>query len=150
MQTASTSPTFEGLLYGRMGHHLTKKIICCPHGDAKFVRFVNKIAHNNSNAIKVSYSENGLDKLIVETKEIPKLNFLEMIFSIVSKAQLKALRMRKQGKIESFIYQINEIEYDSLKKDYPFIGKKQLTKFAENVKSSAPDEAQNFLKKFFR
>ena len=51
MQTASTSPAFEGLLYGRMGHHLTKKIICCPHGDAKFVRFVNKIAHNNPNAI---------------------------------------------------------------------------------------------------
>lgn len=139
---------FKGLLYGRMGNHITKGIICCPHGDGKFVRVINQIGKKNPEALKISYSQDGLDKLLIETKEMPKLNLLETIFFIASKEQLKAMRLRKQGKIESFIFKLNEIEYKNLKQDYPFIAQKQLKQFAEVVKAAAPDEMQEFLKKF--
>ena len=41
--------SFKGVLYGKTGNHLTKGIIYCPHGDNKFVRFVNSIGENSTN-----------------------------------------------------------------------------------------------------
>lgn len=138
--------SFSGILYGKIGNRLTKGIVCCPHGDNKFVRFVN---HIGKDAIKISCTNDGLDKILIETKEIPKINILEKIFFRVDKLQNKALRLRKSGKIDSFIFKLNELEFRSLKQDYPFITNKQLKLFAQIVKNAAPQEMQNFLDKFF-
>lgn len=139
---------FNGMLYGKMGSHITKGIMCCPHGDGKFVRFITKIGSENPDSIKVSYLKDGLDKLVIETKEIPKLNLFEKIFYRVTKSQKKAIKMRESGKIESFIFKMNELEYKNLKKSYPFITSKQLKKFKQIVKLSAPADIQQNLNYF--
>lgn len=153
MQTDYTNNTsFSGILYGKMGTHLTKGIVCCPHGDGKFVRFINSVCKSApppNCRLKVSCVSDGLDKIIIETDEIPKLNFLEKIFYRVDKSQKKAVKLRKEGKIQNFVYKLNELEYLNLRKSYPFITTKQLKKFGENIKSAAPEELQEFLNKFF-
>lgn len=144
--------SFKGILYGKTRNHLTKGIICCPHGDNKFVRFVNSIGENSTNIkekIKVTCSSDGLDKILIETKEIPKLSFWEQIFFRVDKLQNKAIKWRKEGKIDSFVFKLNELEYVNLRDNYPYLPKKQLRKFANVVKSAAPDEMQKFLNNFF-
>lgn len=140
---------FTGLLYGKMGNHLTKGIICCPHGDAKFVKTVNKIAETNPSALKISIDNTTSNKILIETKELPQLSLFEKILYRVDKSQRKALELRKRGKIDSFVYKINEFEYNKLKTDYIFISKKTLDKFSENIKKAAPQELQEYLKHFF-
>lgn len=63
--------------------------------------------------------------------------------------QNKAIKWRKEGKIDSFVFKLNELEYKNLRDDYPYLPKKQLRKFANFVKSAAPDEMQKFLNNFF-
>lgn len=143
--------SFTGILYGKMGNHLTQGIVCCPHGDGKFVRFVNTICKSApppNNQIKVSCSSDGLDKIIIETDRIPELNLLEKILYRVDKMQKKAVKLRKEGKIQKFIFKLNELEYMNLRKSYPFITNKELKQFGKNIKAAAPDELQDFLKKF--
>lgn len=146
---------FSGLLYGKIGVHKTKPILCCPHGDAKFIKFINKIAENGQEqnaltTINVSFSDKGLNKIIIETDNLPKLNLLEKILYNANKLQIKALKMRKEGKISSFVYQLNELEYKNLKENYLFISNKQLNKFAEIIKKYSPQEVQIFLASFFK
>ena len=136
--------SFKGILYGKTGNHLTKGIICCPHGDS-----IGENSTNIKEKIKVTCSSDGLDKILIETKKIPKLSFWEQIFFRVDKLQNKAIKWRKEGKIDSFVFKLNELEYKNLRDDYPYLPKKQLRKFANVVKSAAPDEMQKFLNNFF-
>lgn len=101
-----------------------------------------------NNQIKVSCSSDGLDKIIIETDRIPELNLLEKILYRVDKMQKKAVKLRKEGKIQKFIFKLNELEYMNLRKNYPFITNKELKQFGKNIKAAAPDELQDFLKKF--
>lgn len=142
---------FCGSLYGKIGNHKTKAIHCCPNGDAKFVKFINKLGKDSSfsNKIKISYSNEGLKKILIETEEIPKINIFEKVFFNTDKAQGKALKLRRKGVISSFIYQLNELEFKHLKDDYLFISQKQLNKFSELIKNNSPKSLQNFLKEFF-
>ena len=143
--------SFTGILYGKMGNHLTQGIVCCPHGDGKFVRFVNTICKSApppNNQIKVSCSSDGLDKIIIETDRIPELNLLEKVLYRVDKMQKKAVKLRKEGKIQKFIFKLNELEYMNLRKSYPFITNKELKQFGKNIKAEAPDELKDYLKKF--
>ena len=145
------NPQFCGLLYGKIGNHKTKPILCCPNGDAKFVKFINKLGNDESfsNKIKISYSDKGLKKIFIETEELPKINIFEKIFFNATKIQSKALKMRQKGVISSFIYQFNELEFKHLKEDYLFITKKQLNKFSEIIKKNSPKNIQEFLDEFF-
>jgi len=134
-----------------MGNHLTKGILCCPHGDAKFIRTVNRLISESPESVKISFEpRTALTKnLIIETKELPKLNLLECILYRVDSSQRKALRMRKEGKINSFVYKINEFEYNHLKKAYSFISKKTLKMFEDNVRKAASFDVNQNLKEFF-
>lgn len=145
------NPQFSGLLYGKIGNHTTKPILCCPNGDAKFVKFINKLCNDesSSNKIKISYSDKGLKKIFIETAELPKINIFEKIFFNTNKIQSKALKMREKGVISSFIYQFNELEFKHLKEEYLFITQKQLNKFSEFIKNNSPKEFQKFLEEFF-
>lgn len=148
MQTDNIN--FTGLLYGKAGQHLTKGIYCCKHGDAKFVRTFNRIAAKNPEAIKISAGDTLLKKAItIETTGIPKLSLLEKIIYLANPLQGKAVKMRKQGKLQSFVYRIDETEFDFLRCNYPFILPNTLKKFTENVKKLAPDDIQDYLKHFF-
>lgn len=142
---------FCGSLYGKIGKHNTKAIHCCPHGDAKFVKFINKLGQDSSfsNKIKISYSNEGLKKILIETEEIPKVNVFEKFFFNTDKMQEKALKLRQKGIISSFIYQLNELEFRHLKDDYLFISKKQLNKFSELIRNNSPQNIQDFLTEFF-
>lgn len=152
MKTVGNNTTnFTGLLYGKIGNHTTKPILCCPHGDAKFVRFINKISETKThNPIKIEFSDQGLTKLIVETEDFPKLNFMEKLLYNTNKLQTKALKMRKNGIIQRFIYQLNELEFKNLKEDYLFISKKQINKFIKVIKNHTPQDKLNFIEKFFK
>ena len=68
------NPQFCGLLYGKIGNHKTKPILCCPNGDAKFVKFINKLGNHESfsNKIKISYSDKGLKKYLLKQKNYLK------------------------------------------------------------------------------
>ncbi len=107
---------FSGSLYSHFGHHISKPIHCCKHGDWKFVEFINEIASKNVDSFDISIKEK--DKtLIVHTKELPELSLKEKICFIVTPIQNKALTMRKQGKIDYFTYKISEKEYQKIKKE---------------------------------
>ena len=93
---------FAGNLYSHLGRHVTKPIHCCKHGDWKFINFINEIAMKNSE---------------VKTKEFPELSLREKICFIVTPIQNKAINMRKNGRIDSFTYQLSEKEYQNLKKE---------------------------------
>ena len=147
MQTQKIN--FTGNLYGRIGNHLTKPILCCPHGDAKFIKTINKIAQTNPQSLKITMDTSTSNKLLIETSDLPELNLFEKIFYRVSKAQRKAIAKRKAGVIDSFIYKINEFEYNHIKTDYTFIRKKTLKNFEDNIKAIAPKELQEKLKEFF-
>jgi len=147
MQTNNVN--FTGMLYGKMGSHLTKGILCCVNGDAKFVRTVNKIAKTNPKALKISTDNFTTTKLIIESDETPTLSLFERLFYKVNKTQSKAIKMKQAGKIQGFIYKINEIEYSRLKKDYMFITKKTLREFEENLRKLTPQENKNDLRSFF-
>lgn len=148
MQTDNIN--FTGILYGKAGKHLTKGIYCCKHGDAKFVRTLNRIAASNPEEIKVSVGDTLLKKAItIETTAIPELSLFEKIIYLANPLQGKAIKMRKQGKLESFVYKIDETEYDFLRCNYPFILPKTLKTFAANIKKIAPPDAQDYLKQFF-
>lgn len=146
------NPQFSGLLYGKIGNHKTKPILCCPNGDAKFVKFINKLGNEESlsNKIKISYSDKGLKKIFIETKEFPNVNIFEKIFFNATKIQSKALKMRQKGVISSFIYQFNELEFKHLKENYLFITKKQLNKFSEIIKNNSSENMKKFLNEFFK
>ena len=106
---------FSGSLYSHLGHHKSKPIHCCKHGDWKFIEFVNELASKNADLFDVSIKEK--DKAIeVNTKELPNLSLKEKICFIVTPIQNKAINMRKQGKIDYFTYKINETEYQKIKK----------------------------------
>lgn len=141
--------SFTGILYCIKGNHLTKGIVCCPHGDRKFVKFVNKIAKEKPDELRISTDSDGLTKILVTTKEYPQLSFAEKILMRVDKLQQKALKEREQGKISGFIYKLNKLEYQNLRRNYPFISSKTLDKFEENIKKLAPKEVKDFINQFF-
>ncbi len=142
---------FTGFLYGRMGNHLTKGILCCPHGDAKFIRTVNRLVLENPDSVKILFEPRAhfTKNLVIETKELPKVNLFEYIFYRIESSQRKALKMRKEGKIDSFVYKINEFEYNHLKKAYSFISKKTFKTFEDNIRKIATLDEANYLKEFF-
>lgn len=142
--------SFNGLLYGRIGNHLTKSILCCPHGDSKFVKFITDIGESKPNSLKINTNNTGLYKIIIETEQIPKVNIFEKLFFRISKHQAKALQMRKEGKISSLIFQLNELEFQQLKNDYPFIKDKTINKFIQIIRKSLPSDKKNFLDEFFK
>lgn len=147
MQTDNVN--FTGMLYGKMGNHLTKGILCCVNGDAKFVRTINRIAKTNPDALKISLDNFYTSKLIIETNETPELSLFEKLFYRVTRGQSKAIKMKKEGRIQSFVYKINEIEYANMKKYYMFITKKTLREFEENIRKLTPPEKQKDLRSFF-
>ena len=143
------SISFSGTLYGKARNHLTKGILCCPHGDAKFIRTFNKIVKTNPSSLSINIDNTTSDKILIETKEIPEISLFEKIFYRTDKLQKKAIKMRKAGIIDSFLYKINEFEYKHIKKDYSFISKKTLKDFEQNLLKIAPEEFKNFLVNFF-
>lgn len=144
--------SFNGRLYGVIGNHRTKPIICCSHGDRKFIKFFNNVAEEHPENLKISYLKEEISrysKILVETTECPKLSLAEIIFAGIKKSQRKAIKMRNDNRIHSLIYQINEMEYDNMRTKYPFISKKELNKFETNIKKLAPENIREFLNKFF-
>ena len=141
--------SFNGILYCKMGSHVSKGISCCQKGDAKFIKTFNKIAKNNPENLKIDFLENNTKKILVETSETPKLNIFEKLFYIVNSLQNKAIKLKKKGIITSFTYQLSELEFKNIKNDYPYIFKTTLKEFEENVKKLAPKNTGDFLEKFF-
>ena len=142
--------SFTGTLYGRIGkNRKTKGIICCPHGDRKFIKFINKLAEENPKALKISALDEGTPKLVIETKAIPKISPLEMIAIRMDKFQKKAMRLRKQNKITSFIYEFRQNDYLNMRRRYPFISTETLDKFEENIQRLAPANLKSFFTRFF-
>lgn len=141
--------TFTGKLYGKMGTRRTKGIVCCPHGDCKFIKFVNKIAEENPNALSIKGKDNEPPVLVVETKKIPKFSPMEMLIIRVDKLQKKALRLRKENKIQSFEYEFTKYDYINMRRRYPFISSETLDKFETNIKRLAPENLKEFFIKFF-
>lgn len=142
--------SFNGNLYGRMGNHVTKSILCCPHGDSKFVKFIAELGKTKPDSLKISTSNQGLYKIIIETDQVPHLNPFEKIFYRLSKLQTKALNLRNEGKISSLIFQLNELEYRNLRDNYLYISTKTLDKFANTIRKNLPKEMKPFLDEFFK
>ena len=114
-------------------------------------KYLNRMNdHYDSSVILTDkvFTKEESDKIIIETDRIPELNLLEKILYRVDKMQKKAVKLRKEGKIQKFIFKLNELEYMNLRKSYPFITNKELKQFGKNIKAAAPDELQDFLKKF--
>ncbi len=141
---------FKGLLYCQMGTHKTKGIFCCSHGDAKFVKYINKLAQEGlKDKVSIDFDNNGLKKILINTKDFPNINWFEKIFFNLEKLQKKAIKKIEHKKMQSFTYKINELEFYTLSKDYWFISNKQINKFIQNIKSITPPEKQDFINSFF-
>lgn len=125
---------FNGRLYSQIGNHLTKPIYCCHHGDKKFIRYINEIAAKNINSFEVKISNSMSKSFEVKTSKIPKLTFWEKLRFIVTPIQNKALKMREQGKIKSFIYKISEAEYQKIKREAGSALKHELKIFEQNIR----------------
>ena len=95
------SPSFNGILYCNFGSHISKGINCCPHGDAKFIKTINKIVKENPDDLKISLAEKFSKKLIIETSQTPEVNLFERLFYIVDKYQSKAIKRKLEGKIKN-------------------------------------------------
>ncbi len=135
MNIQNQNVNFNGRLYSKIGNHITKPIYCCPHGDKKFIRYINEIASKNSDTFNVNINNSIIDKSIsVTTKEIPNLSLREKICFIVTPIQNKAINMRKSGKISDFTYKITEKEYQNIKKSAGYKLKKELKAFENNLR----------------
>lgn len=108
---------FTGSLYSHIGHHVTKPIHCCKHGDWKFINFINEIAMQNLDSFTVSAKGFPKKSIEVQTKEFPELSLREKTCFIVTPIQNKAINMRKNGRIDSLTYRISEKEYQTLKEE---------------------------------
>lgn len=141
---------FKGILYCQLGNHKTKGLFCCSHGDAKFVKYINKLAKNGiENNISIDFDNNGLKKILINTKKFPNINWFEKIFFNLEKLQKKTLKKIKHNKMQSYTYKLNELEFYTLSDDYWFISKKQLKNFIQIIKSITPQEKQQFVDDFF-
>lgn len=147
METCNIS--FSGMLYGRLGNRKTKGIVCCAHGDRKFIKFVNKLAEEKPDTLKISAKEDSNPKLIIETKEIPYISPIERLAIRLDKMQRKALKLRAENKITALIYEFRQNEYLNMRRRYPFISQKTLDKFEENIQKLAPENLKSFFTKFF-
>ena len=128
---------FAGNLYSHLGRHVTKPIHCCKHGDWKFINFINEIAMKNSDSFTVNAKGFPKKSIEVKTKEFPELSLREKICFIVTPIQNKAINMRKNGRIDSFTYQLSEKEYQNLKKEarQSIFFSKKLCKTLENFEN---------------
>lgn len=144
---------FAGSLYSHIGHHVTKPIHCCKHGDWKFVNFINEIAMQNPDSFTVNAKAFPKKAIEVNTKSFPKLSLREKICFIVTPIQNKAINMRKNGKIDSFTYQLSEKEYQSIKKEAHqsiFFSKKlrkTLENFENHLRTKIPEAESASLEK---
>lgn len=134
MDIKNHNVSFNGKLYSKIGNHLTKPIYCCHHGDKKFIRYINEIALKSSDTFNLKVNSNIDKTLEVSTKEIPELSLFEKISFIVTPIQNKALRMRKEGRIENFTYKISEAEYQNIKKSAGSKLRNELKIFENNLR----------------
>lgn len=91
---------FKGLLYGSSLRHVTKPVLCCHHGDAKFVRMFNNSAKKSpktflENSSVSFYKKEGVTFIKIKTKEIPRFNFFEKLFFDISPHQQKLIKKKK-------------------------------------------------------
>lgn len=151
----NNSISFSGLLYAKNIHHTSKPIICCHHGDAKFVKLLSEASKKNSQTffdknIFSFYEKEGVIYVKIETKEIPTFNFFEKFLFNISSLQKKALESRKNNLFTELVFHLNKFEYEYLKENYLFISKKQLKLFEnfliKNAKESEKELAEYFFK----
>lgn len=140
MEINNQNLSFQGRLYAHLGHHVSKPIHCCKHGDKKFIRFLNEIATKNQDSFKVRITDDLCKHLEVETKEAPHLTLLEKIMFLVSPLQNKVLKMREEGKIDYFTYRISEVEYQNIKKRAPKKLRNELHTFEEYMRQKFSKE----------
>ena len=140
---------FTGMLYGNMGTHRTRGIVCCAHGDRKFIKFINKLAAEQPDSFTINGKNGDIPKLIIETEKIPQISPLERFVIKMDKLQKKAFKLRKENKITSFTYEFRKDEYRNLRMRYPFISAKTLDTFEDNIKHYCAAELREFFNKFF-
>ncbi len=149
----NNSISFNGLLYAKNPRHITQPIMCCRHGDAKFVKLVNEASKKNSgdffrNNAFTFYDKDGVLYIRIRTKEIPTFNFFEKFFFDISTPQKKALQKRKEGVYDEFVFHLSKFDYEYLKENYIYITNKQLKYFEtfilQNVRSADRKLAESF------
>ena len=113
--TGKPFTNFTGSLTCHMGHHTSKPIYCCKHGDRKLIQFINEIAKDNLNSFEIKPYIFPDKHLEIITNQLPKLSIKEKLCFLVTPIQNKALKMRNNGKIDYFSYRINETEYQKMK-----------------------------------
>ena len=147
------SINFQGYLYARNAH-TTKPIVCCHHGDAKFIKLLNNSSKKN---LKIFFENNtlslhekeGISYIKIKTKEIPAFNLFEKFIFNISSLQKKAIKQRKKGVYTELIFVLNEFEFEYLKKYYSFITKNQLKYFEEFIKKYCQSSERELAKNFF-
>ena len=108
---------FKGLLYGSNLRHVSKPVLCCHHGDAKFVRMLNNSAKKapkiffENNGVSF-YRKEGVTCIKIKTKEIPGFNFLEKLFFDISPIQQKLINKRKENLFTDLIFHLNKFEFE--------------------------------------
>lgn len=147
MEITNQNLNFQGRLYSHIGYHVSKPIHCCKHGDKKFIKFLNEIASDNQDSFKARLTDDLCKHLEVETKATPHLSLLEKIMFVVSPVQNKALKMRKEGRIDYFTYKISEIEYQDIKKAASKKMRNELKTFEENMRQKFSGEELTALNK---
>lgn len=145
---------FKGLLYGSNLRHVSKPVLCCHHGDAKFVRMLNNSAKKapkfffENNGV-FFYRKEGVTCIKIKTKEIPGFNFLEKLFFDISPIQQKLINKRKENLFTDLIFHLNKFEFEFLKDKYLYITGKELKDFETIVKQNIDPAQQELADDFF-
>ena len=148
------SISFNGLLYGINRHHITKPVMCCHHGDAKFVKLLNNSANTSlgkffeRNSFSF-YEDEGVPYLRIKTKEIPKFNFLERLFYDISSHQKNLIKKREENVFTDLVFKLNKYEFEYLKNNYLLITQKQLESFKDFILKHVSKSERSLAEDFF-
>ena len=115
MEVKNTNLNFEGRLYGHLGKHKTKPIELCEYGDEQVIKHINKLAKKGLDTFEAKISNTSKSSIQITTDQTPELTLLEKLFIYLNPSLKKALKMKKNGSINKFTYDINEFEYQALK-----------------------------------
>ena len=148
------SISFNGLLYGINRYHATAPVLCCHHGDAKFVKLLNESSKESLGKFfdKTSFSfrvEEGVTYLRIQTKEIPKFNFFERLFYDISSHQRKLLEKREENIFTDLVFKLNKYEFEYLKNNYLLITQKQLESFKDFILKHVSRTERRLAENFF-
>lgn len=148
------SISFNGLLYGINRHHVTNPVMCCHHGDAKFVKLLNSLSKEpvekffEKNSFSF-YEDEGVTFVKIKTKEIPHFNFFERLFYDISTLQKKLLKKREQDVFTDLVFHMSEFDFRYLRENYLYISLKQLDCFKEFLLKHAKPAEKELAESFF-